>query len=83
MIVTSLASTFQAAFELLSWALSQFICLVAQEGARLVVVRARGRARRVVAGLVGAVLALVHDQQVDRAPELQPPVDAVALSPRR
>ena len=27
MIVTSLAMTFQAAFELLSWVLTQFICV--------------------------------------------------------
>ena len=52
----------------------------AEEGARLVVVGARRHAARVVARLVGAVLALVHDQQVDRAPELQAPVDAVALA---
>ena len=80
MIVTSLARTFQAAFELLSWVLSQFIWRVPEERARLVVVRAGGGAGRVVARLVGAVLALVHDQQVDGAPELQPPVDAVALA---
>src|SRR4051812_34529587 len=54
----------------------------AEERAGLEELGAR-RGDRVVARLVGAVLALVHDQEVDRAAEPQRAVDAVAADRRR
>ena len=68
MIVTWLAMTFQAACEDFRRALSQSIWLRPRNGARLVPAVAR-RGHRVVARLVGAVLALVHDDQVDVLPK--------------
>ena len=74
MIMTSLARTFHAAFEEQQRVLDEAHLRGAEERARLAELGA-GRRDRVVARLVGAVLALVHDDEVDGPAELQRAVD--------